>query len=417
MNAELFIARRLFFDKTNRKYLSQRIIRIAVFSIALGVAVMLVSVAVVTGFKKEIRNKVIGFGSHIQIINFDSNNSYETQPISKNQAFLQRIEKIKEIKSVHVYATKPGMIKTDEYMQGVVFKGVDSKYDWHFFQTNLQEGRVPAINDSVRATDILISKKTAQLLQIKLNDKITLYFVNENESTPRILQLIVCGIYNTSLEEFDRIFIMGDILQIQRLNNWEQNEISGFELALTDFSSIDKVEQQVRNLVIDYSQENTDILRTESITRQYPQIFDWLSILDMNVWIILILMVLVAGFNMISGLLVLILERSSMIGILKSMGSSNWSIRKVFIYLSSFLTAKGLFWGNIIGIAVLAIQKYFRLIQLNPETYFMNFVPVNFSLLHLLALNIGSILITTAMLIIPSYLISRISPDKSIRFD
>jgi len=417
MNTELFIARKLFFDKSNKRYLSQRIIRIAVFSISLGIAVMLVAVAVVTGFKNEIRNKVIGFGSHIQVINFDSNNSYETRPISKNQSFLPEIIGLNGVELVQTYATKPGMIKTDEYMQGIVFKGVESKYNWNFIEKNLVEGKIPTINDSLRINEIIISKKVANLLKIALNDKVTLYFVNEDENIPRILQLTVCGIYNTGLEEFDEIFIFGDLKQIQRLNNWNKNEISGFEVVVSDFNKIDIVEQQIRNLVINYSEENSDILRTESITRQYPQIFDWLSVLDMNVWVILILMVVVAGFNMISGLLVLILERSTMIGVLKSMGSPDWSIRKVFLFLSAFLTSKGLLWGNIIGISILLIQEFFGVLKLNPETYYVAFVPVNISLTHILLLNIGSILITTAMLIIPSYLISKISPEKSLRFD
>ncbi|MCD6355165.1 MAG: ABC transporter permease [Prolixibacteraceae bacterium] len=417
MNTELFIARRLFFNKTNNKFLSQKIIRIALFSIALGLAVMIVSIAVVTGFKKEIRNKVIGFGSHIQIVNFDSNNSYETKPISKNQPFLTDLRKITAIKSIHVFATKPGMIKTDESIQGIVFKGVDTGYNWGFFKKNLIEGRLPQMNDSVRMNEILLSENISKLLKIKLNDKAVLYFVNDKESMPRMLQLTVCGIYRTSLEEFDNLFIIGDIKQIQRLNNWNKNQVSGFEITIADFTKINEVEQQVRNSVIDYSEENKTILRTENITRQYPQIFDWLAVLDMNVWVILSLMVLVAGFNMISGLLVLILERSTMIGILKAIGTTNWSVRKIFLYLSVFLTSRGMLWGNAIGISIIVLQKLFHILKLNPTTYYVDVVPVNFSILHLVLLNAGTILITTIMLIIPSSLVSKISPDKSIKFD
>jgi lipoprotein-releasing system permease protein len=417
MNTELFIARKLFFDKTNKKYLSHRIIRIALFGIALGLAVMIISVAVITGFKKEIRDKVVGFGSHVQIINFDSNNSYETKPISKNQAFLPEIKKINGISRVEVYATKPGMIKTEEYLQGIVFKGVDQDYNWGFFKKNLVEGRVPGINDSARVNEIILSEQVSQLLQLKLNDNAIIYFLNEDENLPRILQLKICGIYRTGLEEFDNTFIVGDVKQIQRLNNWQDDQISGFEITVNDFFKSQEIEQEVRNLVIDYSEENSTILRTINITREWPQIFDWLSILDMNVWVILILLTLVAGFNMISGLLVLILERINMIGILKALGSPNWSVRKVFLYLSFFLTGRGMLWGNIIAIAIIAVQKFFHVIRLDPAMYYVDVAPVNFSILHILILNAASITITVLMLFIPSYLIHKISPEKAIRFD
>jgi lipoprotein-releasing system permease protein len=417
MNTELFISNRLFFDKSNQQFLSKKIIRIALFGIALGLAVMIVSVAVITGFKTEIRNKVIGFGSHIQIINFDSRNSYEIPPISQNQPFLGKLKTINNIENIQVFATKPGMIKTDESIQGIVFKGVDPNYNWSFFQKNLVDGQIPQLNDTNRINEILLSENVSRLLKLKTGDSAVLYFINENEVTPRMLQLKVCGIYRTSLEEFDDLFIIGDIKHVQRLNDWQNDEISGFEVIVSDFKKIDLIEWEIRNLVVDYSQDNSAILRTESITRQYPQIFDWLSILDMNVWVILFLMVMVAGFNMISALLVLILERSTMIGVLKALGSPNWSIRKVFLYLSVFLTSRGMLWGNAIGIAIILLQKLFHIIKLNPATYYVDVVPVNFNIVHILFLNIGCIAITTLMLVIPSYLVSKISPDKSIRFD
>ncbi|NQU53162.1 MAG: ABC transporter permease [Bacteroidetes bacterium] len=417
MNTELFISRRLFFDKTNKQFLSQKIIRIALFGIALGFAVMLISVAVVTGFKSEVRNKVIGFGSHIQVVNFNSKNSYELSPISKNQPFLQKLANIEGINKVQAFGTKTGMIKTDEYIQGIVFKGVDNTYNWDFFKKNIIEGRLPQLNDTTRTNEILLSEQVSKLLKLKLNESAVFYFIHENETFPRLRQFDICGIYRTGLEEFDNLFVLGDIKQVRRLNDWKEDEISGFEIEVNDFNDIENIEQQVRNTVVEYREDNNTILRTESITRLYPQIFDWLSILDMNVWVLLILMILVAGFNMISGLLVLILERSSMIGVLKALGSPNWNIRKVFLYLSFFLTGRGLLWGNIIGIGIILIQKTFNIIKLDPTTYYVDVVPMNFSLVHLLLLNIASISITTLMLLIPSYLISKISPDKTIRFD
>jgi len=417
MNTELFISKRLFFDKSNQQFLSKKIIRIALFGIALGLAVMIVSLAVITGFKTEIRNKVIGFGSHIQIINFESGNSYENPPISKNQPFTSELKNINGVELVQVFATKPGMIKTDESIQGIVLKGVDTGYNWSFFEKNLVDGMIPKLNDTSRVNEILLSENISRLLKIKTGESAVLYFVNENEVTPRMIQLKVSGIYSTSLEEFDNLFIIGDIKQVQRLNDWQPDEISGFEILVSDFSKIDITEHEVRNLVINYSSENSAILRTESITRQYPQIFDWLSILDMNVWVILFLMVMVAGFNMISALLVLILERSTMIGVLKALGSPNRSIRKVFLYLSVFLTSRGMFWGNVIGIAIILMQKLFQIIKLNPATYYVDVVPVNFNIVHILLLNMVCLLVTTFMLLVPSYLVSKISPDKSIRFD
>jgi lipoprotein-releasing system permease protein len=417
MNTELFIARRLFFEKSSKKYLSQKIIRIALVGIALGLTVMIVSVAVITGFKKEIRNKVIGFGSHIQIVNFDSSNSYETRPVSGIQPFLEELQNIEGVNHVQVFATKPGMIKTDEYIQGIVFKGVDKSYDWSFFSKNMISGTLPQVHDSVRSSEIIISDQVSRLLNVLPGNQVVLYFINEDESTPRMLQLTISGLYRTSLEEFDNLFVVGDIRQVQRINNWENNQVSGFEVTIADFSRIDEIEQRVRNQVLNYSQENGDIMRTTNITREYPQIFDWLSILDMNVWVILILIAVVAGFNMISGLLVLILERSNMIGVLKALGSPDWSIRKVFLYLSVFLTSRGLIWGNIIGVGLILIQYYFEIFRLDPTMYYVDFVPINFSLLHIILLNIGTIAATTLMLVIPSYVVSKISPEKTIRFD
>ncbi len=321
------------------------------------------------------------------------------------------------MKKIQAFGTKPGMIKTDEYIQGIVFKGVDTNYDWDFFRKNLVSGRLPQINDSARVNEIILSENVSNLLEIGLNDMVVLYFINENDPTPRMLQLKVCGIYRTSMDEFDNLYVIGDIKQVQRLNNWNSNEISGFEILVNDYRNIDHIEQQVRSKVINYTEDEESVLKTENIISEYPQIFDWLAVLDMNVWVILILMLLVAGFNMISGLLVLILERSNMIGVLKAMGSSNWNIRKVFLYLSMFLTGRGMLWGNIIGVAFIIIQKLFHLVKLNPETYYVDFAPVNLSLINIILLNAGTLLITTAMLVIPSYLISKISPDKSMRFD
>lgn len=378
---------------------------------------MIVSMAVVTGFKQEIRNKVIGFGSHIQIVNYDSNNSYETRPISLRQPFLSELDNIKGIKYIQAFATKPGMIKTDQLIQGIVFKGLAPGYYRDFFEKSLLEGHLPDLNDSVRSNEIIISSSLAKLLQVGVNDRLVLYFINEKEFLPRLLQLTVCGIYHTGFGEFDQLFVLGDIKQVQRINNWTPEQISGFEIGVDDFKYLNLVEQQVTQKIIHHRNEHSDLLRSISITRLYPQIFDWLSILDMNVWIILVLMILVAAFNMISALLVLILEKAQMIGVLKALGSKPDSIRKVFIYLSIFLTGRGLLWGNIVGVSIVVLQSLFHIIRLDPSSYYVEYVPMNFSILHLLALNLGTLLITTLALILPSLLVNKISPDKTMRFD
>lgn len=417
MNTELFIARRLFFDKKSRKNISGQIINIALVSIAVSLAVMIISVAIVTGFKNEVSNKTVGFGGHIQIINFDSNNSPETRPISRNQSFLPQLKQMDLIKTIQVFATKPGIIKTEDNIEGVILKGVDSDYDWRFFSEYILDGNIPSINDSARTNEVLISKKTSDLLELNVGSDMYVYFIGNDGQSTNTRQFKVSGIFSTGLEEFDRLFMLGDIKHIQRLNDWQPNQVSGFEIILKDFGTIEKAEYQIREQVINYSNETSETLRTESIVRKYPQIYDWLSIIDMNVWVILIIMALVAGINMISGLLVLILEKSQMIGILKSLGSQGYSIRRIFLYLSAFLVSRGLIWGNVAGLLFIAAQKYLRLIPLDPVSYYVSYVPVNFSLLYLLLLNAGTLAVVLSMLVLPTYFIGKISPEKTIRFE
>ena len=417
MNTELFIARRLYGEKGNRYHLSRKIINVALVGIALGIAVMLISVAIVTGFKKEIRDKVIGFGAHIQVVNYDSNYSYETAPVDMQQPFLESLFRLGNIRSIHTFATKPGIIKTDEYIQGIVLKGVPGNYDWGFFRKHLVEGNLPDFSDVARSPEVLISANLSNLLNIKIDDPIFMYFINQDEQIPRVRQFRVSGIYNTSLQEFDDLFILGDLRQIQHINSWEPDQVSGFEISLYNFDRLEETEMAVRESVVNYSLASGSILRPISIINKYPQIFDWLSILDMNVWVILALMVLVAGFNMISALLVLILERSVMIGILKSLGSRDKSLRKIFLYLSGFLLSRGMLWGNFLGISLMIIQKYFKPVKLDPSSYYMDFVPVNISLPGIAALNLGALLLTMIMLVFPAWFVSRISPDQTMRFE
>ena len=413
MNIELFIAKRLFFAKENKKNISNSVISIALIGITLGMLIMILSVAIVTGFKQEVSKKIIGFGSHIIITNYDSNISYETAPIKKEQSFYPDIEDVYGIKHIQTFAIKAGIIKTKEDIQGVVLKGVGDDFDWSFFENNIIEGEKIIVDKNKKTKKVLVSKYIASLLKLKIGDPLFMYFVQKPVKSRRFE---ISGIYNTGIEEFDKTFILADIAQVQKLNDWSNNQVSGFEIIIDDFNELELMTSEVFDIVGTIYDENEDQLKVKNIRENYQQIFDWLKLSDTNVWVILGLMLLVGGFNMISGLLVIILERTNMIGILKALGSKNMSIRKIFIYYASFLIGKGLFWGNLIGITLCLLQYYFEFFKLDPASYYIDAVPINLKLMHLVFLNIGTLLITTLMLIVPSIIIAKISPIKAIKF-
>lgn len=414
MNLELFIARRLVSKRHSKNSFSRPIIAVAIGGIAIGLAVMILSVAIVTGFKKEISEKVIGFGAHLQIVNFDNNSSYETYPITENQDWVEDITELEGIESINKFIVKAGITKTDENLHGVVFKGIDKDYDWRFFTQYLQEGDTLVINDSAKTNNVVISQYIAKALQIELGDKFGAYFIQD---PPRMRQFTVVGIYNTQLEDLDKLFVLVDIKHLRKLNNWEDDQITGFEIHVSDFSKLTKYEIAVNRLVGNNFSPDGSMLKVKSITEEYPGIFDWLSLLDINVWVILILMLVVSGFNMVSGLLVIILERVNMIGIMKSMGARNIQIEKVFIYFAGFLISRGLIIGNVIGIGLCLIQYYTGVISLDPESYYVSTVPVNINLMHILILNVGTLIATVFMMIMPSLIVSKIDPADAIRFD
>lgn len=414
MNTELFIARRIISERQKGNKISRPIVSIAIVGIALGIAAMIISTATVTGFKNQIRDKVIGFGSHIQILNYDSNTSFETSPINKNIKDRAGLNSIKGINHVQAYATKAGIIQTGKEIQGVVLKGIDYDFDWTFFEENLVEGTTLHIYDSIRTNQVIISKHIGDLLHLKTGDSFLMYFIQD---PPRMRKFNISGIYETSMEEFDKLFIFADIKHIQSLNNWAAYQVSGLEISIDRFEEIDNMTWTVRDAVGYGISESGERLQVMNIVEKHPQIFDWLNLQNMNVWVILILIFLVAGFNMVSSLLILILERTKMIGILKALGTKNWSIRKIFLYQSAFLIGNGLFWGNIIGIGLCLLQYKFGIVKLDQSSYYLTEVPINLDILTLLALNIASMFLTLLMLLIPSYLISRISPVKSIRFN
>ena len=408
MNFEFFIASRIFLkDKGN---FSRPIVRLGVISIALGLAAMIISIAIVTGFQKQIREKVIGFGSHIQISNFEISSSYEASPINKNQDFLAILDSLENIKHIQAYANKAGIVKTDDQIEGVIFKGVDTDYDWNYFKNQLVSGDIFPIEDTERTNNVLISNSLAKRLQLKASDPIRMYFIVKDEFQPRGRKFNIAGIYETGLEEFDKMYVLGDIRHIQKLNRWDEDQVGGFEIILNDFDQIDKTGELVYNL-IGYQ------LNSKTIKQLYPQIFEWLSLQDMNVIVIIALMILVAGITMTSTLLILILEKTNMIGILKALGTKNTSIRKIFIFNAVYIIGKGLIWGNIIAISLCLLQINTSLFKLNQESYYVSEIPVNLQLGHVLLINIGTFFICTLILLIPTYIITRIKPVKAIRFN
>jgi lipoprotein-releasing system permease protein len=413
VSLEFYIAKRIHFQQ-GKKNVSRPAVRIATIGIALGLAVMLISVAVVIGFKQEIRNKTIGFGGHIQITNFDNNNTYEMNPINADKALMKKISSIDGVKHVQRFCTKPGIIKTDTEFQGIVLKGIDSGFDWNFFKSNLIEGTIIDLTGATASNQVVLSKYLANLLNLKLGDSFFTYFIQDQV---RARKFKIVGIYSTNIIEYDKLFILADMRQVQALNNWNADSFSGLEILITDFNRIDEVGDTVYSATANRFSKEGKAYSTQTIKQLNPQIFKWLDLLDMNVWVILILMLSVAGFNMISGLLILILERTNMIGILKSLGATDWSVRKIFLYHSFFLIGKGMLWGNIIGLSLCVIQYFTGILPLNPEAYYVATVPVTFNWLYIVLLNIGTLLASLLMMVGPSYLITKITPAKIIRYE
>jgi lipoprotein-releasing system permease protein len=406
LSAERFIAGRILSpDKNN---FSHPIVRIAIVSIALGMTVMLVSISILTGFQKQIREKVIGFGAHIEITRFDENSSFEPRPVSIKQPFYPSLEKVRGIRHIQVYANKAGIIKTKDQIQGVVLKGIGKDYDWSFFKDKIIAGTCFHLPDTGKTNDILISKSIASLLKLEVNQDIRMYFISGSQTLGR--KFHISGIFETGLEELDRMYVIGDLRHIQKLNSWTTDQVGGFEVFLDDFKDLDRFEKYIYR-TIGFS------LDAVTIRQLYPQIFDWLDLQDINVLIILILMVLVAGITMISTLLILILERTNMIGILKALGMRNRNIRMIFLYNAVYIIASGLFWGNLAGIALCLIQLKSGIITLPQESYYVSVVPVNLNILNIFVLNAGTLMVCLMMLLLPSYIITRVSPVKAIRFD
>ncbi len=411
MNYEFFIAKRIIGSKAYKSSISAPIIKIGIAAIAVGMVVMMVAIATGIGLQQKIRDKVVAFNGHVNITYYDSNNSQESVfPISKNQEFYPEFKSIEGISHIQVVATKFGVIRTETDFEGAILKGVGADYNWSYFKDFLVEGKLPDYNGK-RNEEVLISKYLANRLQFKLGDKFQMIFKKEDPNKlPNIITYTITGIYNSGFQDFDATYLIGDIRHLQRINKWKEDEIGGFEVFINDYS-------ELQRKGIEIYQNTPSTLNTQTIADKYYSILEWIKIFDKNIYGIIGIMILVAGINMITALLVLILERTQMIGVLKALGSNNFSIRKLFIYNASYLIFLGLLWGNILGLGLLFAQKYFKLIELPVETYYVTEAPVFISLGYIVALNIGTLILCLLMLLVPSYIITKISPVKAIRFE
>ena len=411
---ELFIARRLYKSEQGSRSVSRPAVLIAQIGVALGLAVMLVTIAVSFGFKHEVREKAVGFSSHIHISNYESGQSHEALSVAADSALLGRLAAIPSVEHVQRYAAKPGVFRTDNDFIGYILKGVGEDYDLSFYAQYLKEGVLPQFSDSVASGNILISRVIADKLQLNVGDKVDSYFL---QGTMRARRYMVAGIYETGFNEYDRLFVIADLKAVQALNRWEPDQVTGVEVALTDFSKVEDMNWELGTMLDRTEDKYGNQYLVQSVTDINPGLFAWLDVLDMNVWLILALMIGVAGFTMISGLLILIIERTQFIGILKALGASNASVRKAFLYLAMLIIGKGMLWGNIVGLGLCAVQKFTGLIPLDPANYYLDRVPIEFNWLFILAVNAVMFVLSVLILIVPSHLISRIYPTKAMRFE
>lgn len=413
MRLEYFIAKRLITTKNYKSSISAPIIKIAIAAIAIGIVMMIVSVATGVGLQQKIRQKIAAFNGHVIISNYDNNQSeVSVEPISINQPFYPKFKNVEGISHVQATASKAGIIRTENAFEGIVFKGVGKDFSWDNLKEYIIAGRIPNLKAGLNA-EVIISQYLANRLQLKLGDKFNTFFMKEdggNNQMPNLRRFEIVGIYNSGFQEFDASYVLGDIRHVQRINKWSKDEVGEFEVFIDDFSKIKEKGEEI------YS-EIPPTYNSMTIQDKYFNIFEWLKLFDFNIVVILIIMIVVATINMVVALLVLILERTQMIGILKSIGANNWMIRKIFLYNAIYLIIRGLFFGNVIGIGVLLIQKYFGVVKLNPENYYVTEAPVVIDILYIGALNAGTILVCLVVLLIPSYIITKISPVKAIRFE
>ena len=409
MNVEWFIAHRLLAGE-GRKSVAVPIVKIAVAGIALGLCVMLLSLFVITGFKNEITGKLSGFVSHLNVVPYASGNVQGEMNVEPGDSLMDALRHIRGVTEVYKYIEKPAILKSESEIHGVVMKGVDSTFRMDFFQQNMRRGDVPDFSGEKASNEVLISSTVADMLKVDVGDKLMAHFVQD---PPRARRLVVTGVYDTGFKEYDDVIVLVDLRHLARLNDWRQGEVSGVAINVDDARQSEMFREQVYDKLDMWDKSYL----VTSLRDEAPQIFDWLSLLNMNVWVILVLIVTVAGFNMVSGLLVLILDKTTLIGVLKALGCRDVSLRKLFLYISCELMLRGMVWGNALAFVLAGIQICFRVIHLDPAVYYMSEVPINFNLWHVLLLNAGVMFVTVVMLVLPTMLVSRISPIKAIRFE
>ncbi len=415
MNFPLFIARRIYSDKGDRRKVSRPAIHIATVGVAIGLAVMILTVSVVLGFKHTIRDKVIGFGSHIQVCNFLAMQTTDSYPICIDDSTLNALRHIDGISHAERYATAQGILKTETDFLGIAFKGVAEEYNWDFIRQNLVSGEIPKFSDKSASNKILVSTNTASTLHLKVGDRIYGYFVSDRGVRAR--RFTVSGIYETNMSQFDNSLCFTDLYTTRKVNGWEEGQCSGAELRVSDFSRLEATATGVVKKVNRKTDRYGDVMISQTIYEAYPQIFSWLSLLDINVWIILVLMICVAGFTMISGLLIIILERTQMIGTLKALGAKNSSIRHTFLWFAVFVIGRGVVFGNLVAIALIVLQKTTGIVSLDPATYYVSEAPMEVNIPAFVVLNVVTVAVSILILIAPSYLISHIHPAKSMRYE
>ncbi len=410
MKFEYFIAKRIIGSKSYKSSISAPIIKIGIIAIAIGVLVMMIAIATGVGLQQKIREKAVAFNGHVTISNFDSNASNQSQiPITINQDFYPEFKNVEGVAHVQAVATKFGIIRTVTDFEGMVLKGVGTDYKWSYFQEFLIQGRLPEYSDK-QSSEVIISQYLANRLGFEIGNSFQMLFTSIDGERIRYAKFDIVGVFNSGFQELDETYLIGDIKHVQRLNKWDEDQIGNFEVFINDYSELALKGEEIY-------QKTPSLLRTEMVTETYATTFEWVKIFDKNIYGIIGIMIIVAGINMITALLVLILERTQMIGILKALGSNNWSIRKLFLYNAGYLILLGLFWGNLIGLGVLFIQKYFKLFPLDPSVYYVTEVPVYINVGYILALNIGTFMVCLIMLLIPSYIITKISPIKAMRFE
>ncbi len=415
MNFPFFIAKRLYKDQGDKRKVSRPAIHIATAGVAIGLAVMVISVCVVLGFKHSIRDKVVGFGSHIQVADFLTLHQAEQYPVVMDDSMTNVLKGIPGVKHVQRFAMKEGILKTDSDFLGVAFKGVGSDFDSTFIHQNMVEGSIPHFSDSTAGNSILVSKLMADKLRLKTGQRIFAYFIDQDAVRTR--RFTVAGIYQTNLKKYDETIVFTDIHTIVKLNGWETDQASGAEITVKDFNQLNNTADRIINKVNRTVDHYGETYSSATIKELNPQIFQWLGLMDMNVWIILALMLIVAGVTMISGLLIIILERTSMIGVLKALGARNKTIRHTFLWFAAFIIGKGLLFGNILAFGLLFLQKFTGIVKLDPQTYYVSTVPIEINWTYIIALNVATLFISVFMLVAPSFFVSHIHPAKSMRYE